>query len=342
MIICNSRVLSNNLTGVQRYILEVSARMGKDVELISPSKLKQGIGGHLWEQLILPYRVKNNLLWSPSNTGPMFLENQVLTLHDVNPLDNPQWVSKNFSKLYRFIIPKLVKNVRRIITDSEFSKCRIIHHFPASYSKIDVVPLATDSRFKPTLDNNIQELFSNLDIPVGRYFVALGSIEPRKNLSRLLAAWKKILPILPDDINLILVGALGKKSVFGDYDLGNLSERIFFTGHIDDVYLPSIYSGALGSVYISLYEGFGLPPLEAISCGTPLIFSDIPSIREVVGNAGIPVNPLKVDEIAEAIVLLAKNESIRYKLGIAGLSRAQSFSWDETTKRTLDILSRFS
>lgn len=338
-IYCNTRVLNNNLTGVQRYILELTSRFGDKISIVKPKNNVNGVNGHLWEQAILPMKVRDNLLWSPSNTGPIFVKNQVLTLHDVNAFDNPEWVSPNFARLYRLIIPRLVKNVRRIITDSNFSKERISYHFPSVSEKIVVIPLAADSRFQNIPHELLSHELSAFKLPYRRYFIALGSIEPRKNLPRLLTAWRNALPYLPPDVGLILVGSQGKKIVFGDYSLGELPPRIHFTGHVDDKSLPSLYSGAIASVYVSLYEGFGLPPLESMSCGTPVIFSNVASLPEVMGSTGLAINPFNIDEIADALIQVSNNDTLRHRLSKEGLDRSKIFSWDRTANETWKVLS---
>ena len=334
----NTRVLSGALTGVQRYVYELSSRIGNELEPVSPNNGLNGLLGHAWEQLVLPMHLRGKLLWSPSNTGPVLVEKQVLTLHDVNPLDNPQWVSKNFARLYRLLLPVLLGRVRKIITVSEFTKSRILYHFPNLETRIDVTPLAADQRFIAVNPSLVSAVKSKLNLPSGRYFLALGSLEPRKNLHRLLLAWERLLPHLPDDIWLVCVGGKGSERVFGDFVLQNIPRKVFFAGHVDDVYLPSIYSGAIASIYLSLYEGFGLPPLEAMSCGSPVIASNLASIPEVVGGAGLLVDPYNIDEIIEAILKISRDESLRSNLRQNGLERSQHFSWDKTALQTINIL----
>lgn len=337
MIICNTRNLLSHKTGVQRYTEEVLSRL-PDVDCIRPNYKLSPIGGHLWEQVYLPIRLANKLLWSPSNTGPIFYQNQVVTIHDLAPLDHPEWCSKAFSKLYRFIIPRLAKNVKKIITDSHFSKNRLISYIPEIESKLHVIPLAADERFAPVDRETIEAMIFQLNLPTKNYVLAVGSLEPRKNINTILKMWDAFKYNFPDDIWLVLVGAKGNSRIFAHEEFRHIPPRVCFTGHLLDQHLPALYSGAIASIYVPLYEGFGLPPLEAMSCGIPVICSSTSSLPEVVGENAILVNPLDVGEIGRALTNLIFDSSFRLKIAKLGLDRAKEFSWNRTAQRTWSIL----
>jgi glycosyltransferase involved in cell wall biosynthesis len=338
MLVCNARVLDNQLTGVPRYMQELTSRFGDSLELIRPHRPCAGTKGHLWEQMALPLLVGKRVLWSPANTGPLVTRRQVVTIHDVVPLDHPEWLNSRFSDWYRFLTPRLVHKVQSILVVSEFTKRRLIHHCPAVESKISVALLAADARFAPVDGASIVAACKGLAIPGPHYLLALGSLEPRKNLSRLLAAWAQIEAKLPKDVWLVIAGGKGKKLVFGDISFEKLPPRVHLTGRVADDLLPALYSGALGSVYISLYEGFGLPPLEAMACGTPVLTSNVASLPEVVGDAAITVDPLNVDAIADALSRLVEDSALRAALRSAGLAQAARFNWDETARATWKVL----
>jgi glycosyltransferase involved in cell wall biosynthesis len=338
MIICNARVLDNKLTGAQRYLSELSSRLVGEVELIRPQRSLHGVSGHMWEQFVLPRKIGTSLLWSPSITGPLSVENQVVTIFDVVPLDHPEWNNTRFALWYQYIIPRLVNRVRRILVISEFTKNRLIDHFPNIESKIEVIYLAANESFVPSDRVSINKTREILGIPSANYIVALGSLEPRKNISRLLKAWDSIQSKLPDDVWLILAGGKGKSNVFRNVSMEKLPARVHLTGHIDDSLLPSLYSGAIASVYPSLYEGFGLPPLEAMSCGTPVLTSNISSLPEVVGSAALKVDPLDCEAIGHALTRLIDDPSLRLRLSILGLEQSRKFSWDITAQKTLSAL----
>lgn len=338
MIICNARNQIGALTGVQRYTLELLNRLPSNVKAVTPHGQLTGIYGHTWEQLILPFRLHGNLLWSPSNVGPLSVGHQVVSIMDMSPLDHPEWSSKKFSLWYKFLLPRLINRVHAILTISEFSKERIIHYCPKAESKTHVTLLAADSRFHPVNADNIAMSIRQLALPSPRYIVALGSLEPRKNLKTLLEVWSKIHPKLPDDVWLVLAGAKGNNLVFAEQSYNQIPPRVHLTGHVPDELLPALYSGAMASVYLSLYEGFGLPPLESMSCGTPVLTSNTTSLPEVVGDAALTSDPLDIEAIGRNILRLVENINLRHELKYRGLERAKLFSWDKTAKQTWEVL----
>jgi glycosyltransferase involved in cell wall biosynthesis len=302
----------------------------------------RGFGGHFWEQTVLPRRTYGQLLWSPSNSGPLLVKNQVLTVHDLSALDHPEWFSPTFVSWYRFFLPKLVRRVRRVIAVSEFTKTRLVGLPGADPNKIEVVLNGVDQRFCPEAVTNLTELASTLKLPSREYLLSVGSLEPRKNLPRLLDAWRLASPSIPKDVWLIVAGGIGATHVFRAVDFGRLPQRVHFTGYISDAYLPALYSGALAFVYPSLYEGFGLPPLEAMASGTPPITGNRTSLPEVVGNAGLAVDPYDSAAIAEAIEKIVNNVSLRTELRRLCLTRAKHFTWDKTADETCRVLNSCS
>lgn len=338
MIVCNTRSLCSHLTGVQRYTSELLSRYGHLIQTVMPRKALHGAQGHIWEQLVLPATLRDCLLWSPSNTGPLSVKRQIVTIHDIAPMDQPEWTTRQFAAWYRFLTPRLLKRVQGIIAVSRFTRDRILHHCPGVERKIHVVYQGVDKRFCAIKAEATKQVRSSLGIPSPYYLVALGSLEPRKNLQRLLQAWALIQSRIPNDVWLVLAGAQGKKMVFGDVSFERLPARVYLTGYVSDQYLPALYSGALASVYLSLYEGFGLPPLESMACGTPVLTSNIASLPEVVGNAALTVNPYDVEAIGESLIRLVEDSVLRADLGRKGITRSQQFSWDKTATETLHIL----
>lgn len=338
MIVCNTRNLCGPLTGVQRYTLEMRSRFSDSIDIVKPAKSMHGMKGHAWEQIVLPLRLHGRLLWSPSNTGPLSVEKQVVSIMDVSPLDHPEWSSRKFSGWYQFLLPRLINRVRGVLTISEFSRQRILHYCPTAESKVHVTLLAADHRFQPVDDLGVTQAVKQLGLPSSHYVVALGSLEPRKNLRRLLQAWQNIEANLPDSVWLVLAGAQGKALVFGDQSFEKLPPRVHLTGHVPDELLPALYSGAIGSVYLSLYEGFGLPPLEAMACGTPQLTGNLASLPEVVGDAGVMVDPYDVDAIADGLLRLVEDSTLRAGLSRKGLERVRQFSWEKTAELTWQVL----
>lgn len=340
-IAMNLRVLDYPMTGVQRYATEIFSRW-QDCRSIRPDSPISGIRGHLWEQMVLPSRLGDSLLFSPSNTGPLAVSNQVVTLHDVVPLDHPEWLSPTFASWYRTLIPKLVRNVRHVITISEFSKSRILESTGIDPEKISVIPNGVDERFYPRGAAEIEEMRKQLQLPSGPYILSLGTLEPRKNLASLVRAWEQIANETADDVWLVIAGRQGAGNIFQQMALSGSVKRVHACGHVPDELLPALYSGALAFAYLSSYEGFGLPPLEAMAAGAPVITGNLTALPEVVGECGLMVDPFAVDVIADALILMLDNPESRNSFRTKGLERAQCFSWRETAAATLALLNRFA
>lgn len=338
-VVVNTRILASPITGVQRYTLELLNRFGDKVERVEPSHNLDGVQGHCWEQTVLPIKLKGRLLWSPSNTGPLVVEHQVVTIHDMVSLDHPEWLNPRFVAWYRFLIPRLVHRARYIVAISEFTKSRLIEVTKTPEDKIVVIPNGVDPHFSPKSPTEAEASRASLGIPARHYILSLGTLEPRKNLHRLLQAWLAIHDKIPSDVWLVLAGGKGKRLVFQELNIECLPPRVYMTGHVPDEHLPALYSGALAFAYLSVYEGFGLPPLEAMAAGVPVLTGNRTALPEVVADAGVIVDPYDVDAIADAMVTLVEKASKREELRQKGLERAKLFSWDQNAKKMWDVLS---
>ncbi len=338
-IFVNTRVLNLRMAGVQRYVAEMLKRLAPELEEIRPSRAGAGLPGHGWEQGVLPCLVGRQVLWSPANTGPLTVARQVVTIHDVVPLDHPEWLSPRFAALHRWLIPKLARRAARVIASSEFSRRRIIECTGIPADKVSAVPLAADPRFQPQPEAAIQAMIAAQRLPGRNYVLTVGAIEPRKNLPRLLEAWRRVLPRIDPDTWLVVSGEPGRSAVFRETCIENVPARVHFAGYVPDERLPALYTGARVFVYMSLYEGFGLPPLEAMACGTPVITGNRTSLPEVVGDGGLMVDPTDVRAIASALHMVLLDRESRRSLAERGLLRSKRFSWKTTSEMTLQILS---
>ena len=334
-ILINGRFIRQRLTGVQRYASEVIRHFGPRIQLIVPPLNPRFSRLPIWEQFFLPFSIKSNdLLWSPTNTGPLVVSNQVVTVHDLSTLDHPEWFSHRFSTWYRFLLPKLAQRVRKIITDSQFSKSRIVDLLEIHEERVIVIKGGVGESFYPIPKERTRKILLKYGINEA-YFLYVGSLEPRKNLPRLLQAWERVAIDIPD-LELVVAGE--SSYPFREVDLSERNQRVRFLGRVIDADLPALYSGALAFVYPSIYEGFGLPPLEAMACGTPVITSNTTSLPEVVGDAGLLFNPYNVDEIAATIREIISNENLRQELRQKGMARASQFSWETTAQRVWEVL----
>lgn len=358
-IVVNARFLTKPVTGVQRYGFEIIRRLDGPIRLVAPQPIRPeyeplssitivdplgslargGSLGHLWEQVVLPRWIKRGaLLWSPWVWAPLAVKNQVLTVHDIAHLEHPEWFPRHIAMWYRLLVPRLVHRVKCIIAVSEFTKARLVEITGVSAEKVVVIPNGVDVRFYPRSAEEVDTVRDALGIPTRNYVLCLGTLEPRKNLYRLLRAWAATCHKLPDDVWLVVTGAKGKTLLFRDVTLNSLPPRVFPTGYVPDDYLPALYSGALAFIYVSIYEGFGLPPLEAMACGAAVVTSNVASIPEVVGDAAVLVDPYDVEAIAWGIRAVVQSEGLKEQLKSKGLRRAKKFTWDKTAELTWMVL----
>lgn len=340
MLHVNTRILNKRTTGVQRYLMGLLKEfevLGVDFVSHTPSRaLSTGYFGHAWEQSVLPLLASQGILWSPSNIGPLFYKRQVVTIHDVVPLDHPEWLSPKFAHWYKFALPILLKNCSKIISISEFTKQRILHHFPDLYDKIKVVPNGFDTTFNVKSIDDFVDISLKFGINYKRYFISVSSIEPRKNLRNLIEAWKCVKDELPCDIQMVIVGASGDPLIFSNYNLPLNVDRIIYSGYLPDYMLPILYSGAIATMYPSFYEGFGLPVVESLACGTPVIVANNSAPAEVVGSSGFLVDPYCVKSISDSILSMYESHSI-FSLSSC-VDQANSFTLRKCAEQTMQIL----
>ena len=332
----NGRSIRSQVIGVSRYTLEISNRLQDRVQILTPPENYNLFQGLLWEQLELPRHLKpGDLLWSPANTGPLLVSNQVVTFLDVIYLEHPEWFSLTHNLWYRFLQPLLARRAIKIITISQYSHKRILDILKIPESKVIVIPGGKGREFTPATLDEINQVKAKHFLNAS-YLLTVSTIEPRKNLSRLFQAWR-LMDFKYPGINLVVAGSW-RRHVQNTGLLKELPDGVHLIGYVEDTDLPALYSGALAFVYPSVYEGFGLPPLEAMACGTPVITSKATSIPEVVGDAGLLFDPYNVEEIAQTMDRIIRDENLRQELRLKGLERAEQFSWDNTAQQVWNVL----
>lgn len=335
MICVNTRALQAPLTGVQRYTSSMLHLIGSDMIELYPKEHLGQVSGHLWEQFVVPIKSKNRPLWSPANTGPIGYSNQVVTIHDASVLDHPEWFEKKFSTWYQYLLPRLIRSVRSVITDSDFSKERILHHVGVSPEKIRVTPLGIDTIFQSAeVEFSKEELMRTIGVDQ-EYVLCVGSIEPRKNLVNLIDAWMLVPSQVRCGYLLLVVG--GKGHAFRDLQINSIPEDVKFIGRVDDVMLPALYRYATIFAYPSLYEGFGLPVLEAMACGTPVLTSNTSSLPEVVGKAALLIDPTNKESIADGLSSLLTDIKLRSIYRDLGWEHSKLFKWERTAAMTSEV-----
>lgn len=340
----NTRVLKAPLTGVNRYLREVLAAWpgSPPGQLAPPAFARQGPAAHAWEQLVLPRRAAGQLLWSPVHSGPVRLARQVVTVHDVVALDHPEWLHPRFARFYRWMLPRLVHRACHVIAISRFTRDRLIERTGLDANRVSVIALGVEARFAPAGPDAEARMRTALGLGERPYLLSLGSLEPRKNLPRLLEAWQRAQRRLPGDLQLVVAGEVGRAAVFGAAAPPAWPERTRALGRVDDAWLPALYSAARAFVYPSYYEGFGLPPLEAMACGTPALVGDTAAAREVLGEAALRVDPIDSGAIAQALVRLAKDPELRARHIELGRTRAAGYRWADTASATARLLAGYA
>ncbi|MFA9397255.1 MAG: glycosyltransferase family 4 protein [Clostridiaceae bacterium] len=262
----------------------------------------------------------------------------IVTIHDLIPYIMPQTVGSGYLKKFLTQIPRILDKCNGIITVSEYSKQDIIRFFPDTKDKVYVTPLAADSIYKP-LDKEICKHSLNEKYNMDKPFILyVGGFSERKNVESIIQSFHNIYKKLNKEYNLIILGSIRDKlsTLKSLVEKLDMNENIKFLGFIENNMLPVFYSAADVFIYPSFYEGFGLPPLEAMSCGCPVISSNTTSIPEVIKDAGILIDPYNIKSIENALESVLNNNTLRENLSLKGLSRSSLFSWDNTAKLTLD------
>jgi glycosyltransferase involved in cell wall biosynthesis len=277
----------------------------------------------------------------PDRTATQNLH-RVLTIYDLLPILTPQNFTKNICSKYKSIINSIDRHQDWITCISENTKQDFCNYTGMNPERVFVTPLAASENFYPITDSEvISQKLKQYQIPAQPYLLSLCTLEPRKNLNFLLQCFAQLLAQDPSlETNLVLVGVSGWKNNNIFQTVQNnplLKSHVIFTGYIPDHDLSAIYSGALAFVYPSLYEGFGLPPLEAMQCGTPVITSNTSSLPEVVGEAGLMINPSSRDDLCQAMLNLINNSKIRNQLSQKGIDRATQFSWSKCAGETIRV-----
>ena len=265
----------------------------------------------------------------------------VVSIHDLSFEHLPQTFKRRSRMQLRMTVRRSARSAAQVIALSEHTRTDLINTYNLHPEKVTVVPLAAPARFGPVGDDNeLQRVRQTYGID-GDYILSVGSIQPRKNLRRLIEAYSLLRHAKPEGKlpQLVLVG---KNAWLYEETLRSLEDRnigasIILTGYVPESDLPALYSGALCFVYPSYFEGFGLPPLEAMKCGAPVIVGNRTSLPEVVGDAALMIDPLDVNAIAAAIQKVMMDSNFRSELRVKGLERAKVFDWKETARKTLAV-----
>jgi glycosyltransferase involved in cell wall biosynthesis len=265
---------------------------------------------------------------------------KIVTVHDMTYKAYPETLPFMIKLLLNWKLGSSCKRADKIVTVSEFSKAEIIKYFHIEPDKIVVVPSAVDNKwYFPVSDTeSIIRCKNKYAIP-GEYYLYVGTIEPRKNIEGLIDAYYRLKQKRPEVPKLVIAGKKGwlYDAVFKKVEALHIKNDVLFLGYIANEDISPVICGALAFVYPSLYEGFGLPPLEAMACGVPVLTSNRASLPEVVGDAAITVDPLHIDEMAAAMERLFTDKKLREELSRKGLEQAKKFSWETAASKTIKL-----
>jgi glycosyltransferase involved in cell wall biosynthesis len=290
--------------------------------------------GVVWQQTRLPARLAAgdvDLFWSPLATLPWRCPvPAVVTVHDLTAILFPE---AHTARVRWSILPFLARSLataRRVVAISEATAADLAFHFPETRDKTRVVPNGLDPRFRPGTPEMIAATRAGLGAP-GGYLLAVGTLEPRKNLGTLLSAWEMLRGAHPETPPLVLAGGAGWETKAFRRRLAALAPHgLVHLGRVDDDRLLALYQAATVFAYPSLYEGFGLPVLEAMASGVPVVTSDLSSLPEVAGDAALLVDPRDTRALAHALHRVLDDPALAADLAARGRERAAGFTWEKT------------
>jgi glycosyltransferase involved in cell wall biosynthesis len=270
---------------------------------------------------------------------PMLTEaRSVFTLHDTAYLHYPEYYLPRNRIFLRIMVPRFLRRAERVIVVSEHTRGDAIRFYDLDPERIDVIPEGVDTRFTQDVDpRTMPAVRKKYGLPE-RFILHVGTIQPRKNLTTLVEAFGAVRRRHPD-VGLVIAGAKGWlfEEFFDHLRRSGLEAYVTLTGQVPDQDLPGLYRAAEIFAYPSVYEGFGLPPLEAMACGVPVACSNAASLPEVVGDAGLLLPPRDVGAWVSALDRLLGDPQLRADLSAKGLARARRFSWDTAAERTLEV-----
>ncbi len=297
----------------------------------------------LWEQWVQPIELNRlgvDLLHSMAFVQPLLIGRpSVITIYDLSFLRFPESF-RPLNRLYlKAFTRRSARRSNRIITISESSRKDVVRLLGVPAERVSVVYCGVEETFHPIEDEEALRVFRRRRLLPERFIFFLGTIEPRKNVGALVRAYGRLRRETSLEHHLVVAGAKGwlYEDVFAEVERLGLADRVHFPGYVARDELPYWYSAADAFVYPSRYEGFGIPPLEAMACGTPVVASNASSLPEVIGDAGVLVDPGDEEALAAAISTVLTDRGEAQRLKQLGLARARRFSWFEAARRTADI-----
>jgi glycosyltransferase involved in cell wall biosynthesis len=317
--------------GVERLAREMAFRLPRlrpdRYRVIAPRARLAHRAGHAWEQFVLPVRAaRQALVYCPANLAPALCERSVVVIHDLAALRFPAAYSRSYLAYQRLMLPRIARRARLVITVSEFSRRELAEMLDLDPERIEVIPNGVGEEFAP-VEGPAPASRHGLTRP---YVLALGTVSERKNLGVLELAARRLAG---HGIEVVVAGADRRYLRSSDFRLRRL-------GYVAEVELPALYAGARALAMPSRYEGFGLPCLEAMACGTPVVAARCGALPETVGDAGVLIDPEDAQGFADALMAVSCDPATRAALVAAGRERAAAFPWSRTAALTDAALGR--
>ena len=351
-ILINGRFLEQPLGGVQRYAREMLAALDRvlgigarrherwcllttgnerdcpSLQFIEKREVRSRLRGHIWEQVVLGRYARSGALVGFGGSGPLLHPRQLVVIHDASVFRHPEFYSRRYALWHRTIARALSARAR-IATVSQFSRNELADVLKLDTGRVPVFYNGSEhaARVTPSF-----EAVDRLGVRERPYFVALGNLTINKNIAVALEATERLPNVL-----LVVVGSANQR-VFANVLGEQASDRVMFTGRLDDAEVRGLLSNATALLFPSLYEGFGIPPLEAMVNGCPVIASDIPPVREVCGDAASYFDPHNPEQLAAAMkAVLSESYSVRKQRVRRGAQRAAMFSWEDSARQLAEF-----